>query len=548
MKQFTHKSIRLLFGLAFLMWLNQAVSAQIDTTRNDGQWLVYEPINPPALINGHFLNLETGELFLGEHSPRRNQIQELHITGSYVGVEGSKLYVSVVSNSNLPGTRGYLDIIGTATRRGLGTLIDLDYTNSAWGWDGSCIDLVRANTEGSDPGTFYFPASMAPMNNRIPVLRNRTYGNDMIWYIAEKLVDDTHINEEQSACLNDPYRSPELTVKLLTNPLNCNYQWYRCDADGANLVYLGSANGAQTPTYTPPVTEAGTGYYRCVVTSLTCVYNTDTTAVSGAIIVGMPVQILQHPVSQIVPKNNSVTEVTLSVVTSDPGGSTYDWYKNGMFIPHQTGADLTVEIPADGKVDSYYVIVKGCGTAMRSETATVGYCLDVIFQFRNYMLSVNNNAATNGGYTFTHYTWYKNGEQIWEGTPTPEQEGNYYYTGGANLDMNAEYWVVLRDTENQILTSCSYVPTVLVPNTDIKVYPTIVSSKNSEPVYVEIITEGNEFEDATIDIYNIWGWNLGTFKSNSRITSITLPNVAGLYILKYKSVSGVEKEEKVIVK
>ena len=540
MKRFTHRSIGILVALALLTGLNQAVSAQMDTTRNYGIMLIG---NPHTLLNTHLLNTKNGELYLGKHSPRRMQTNELHITGSYVGVEGSKLYVSVIDNSNTPNTRGYLDIVGTATQRGLGTLIDLDYTNSDWGWDGSCIDLVRANKEGSNAGTFYFPAHMSPMNNRIPVLRVRMYANDMIWYIAEKLVDDSHTNLAQSVCLNDMYINPELTVKLLTNPVNCTYQWYRCEADGSNFVYLGSDNGAQTPTYTPPVTTAGTSYYRCVVTSLTCVYNTDTTAVSE-ITVGAPVQILQHPVSAVIPRDGT-THITLSVVATG-ANLTYQWYKNNVAMAGEINSDLTVALADNNAMDDYYVEVSGCDATLRSETATVGYCLDLIVQIRNHTLTVNNNSETNGGYTFSHYAWYKDGDKIWEGTP--DQKGNYYYTGTADLDPNAEYMVILKDNRGREVTSCTYIPVMGTPTTEIRVYPTIVSSRSNEPVYVEVITESDIVEDADIDIYTIRGWNVGTFKSHNRMTEIQLPNVAGVYILKYKSVSGVEHEVKVIVK
>ena len=547
MKHLTHKSIKLLAGFVLLAGLNQAVWAtEPDTFRLRGPMVVSDAL---TLMNGPLLNTDEGELYLGEHSPRRNQTNELHITGGYVGEEGSKLFVSVTDNSNLPNTRGYMDIIGAATRIGKGTFIDLDYTNSAWGWDGSCIDLVRAEKTDisgihTDVETFYFPDNMSPMNSHIPILRHREFANDVIWFLAEKLTDGINSGSVLSACLNDANRKPALSVKMLTNPVNCLYQWYRCDADGANLVYLGNANGAQTPTYMPPLDVSGINYYRCIVTSLTCAFNSDTTDVSEAIEIGTPVQIVQHPVSRIVARGSGETHVLLSVVASGSGLS-YKWYRDGVVVTGEENPNLLVDI-SDGNIHSYYVEVSGCDATLASDIITAGYCRELIVQIRNHTLTVNNNSATNGGHTFVYYAWYKDGAKIWEGTP--DAMGNYYYTGSANLDFNAEYSVVLKDIENRTVTACAFVPAYKVPVTEIKVYPSVIASKNNEPTYLEVITENDIVEEATIDAYNAIGWKVGTFKSTSRMTRIELPNITGVYILKYVSVSGVEHEAKVIVK
>jgi len=226
MKQYEYiKSIELLLGLVLLIGLNQTASAQLA----GNLWGQMTIGDPTTLINGNLTIKPTGELFLGPHSPRGLQTNMLSITGNYVGENGSRIYVSVTDNSNLPNTRGYIDIVGTATNTNGATLIMLDYFNASLGWDGSCIDLIRANSIGSDVGTFRMDSMT--LNSRIAVLRHRTYDNSVIWYLAQKLIMSQR-TDAQSSCLNESLNP----LSVVTAPGNYSFQWYRSDADGSNLV------------------------------------------------------------------------------------------------------------------------------------------------------------------------------------------------------------------------------------------------------------------------------------------------------------------------
>jgi hypothetical protein len=530
MKHLRQKSIRLLIGLILLAGLNQAVSAQF-AGNLWGQMTIGDPV---TLINGNLVITPTGELFLGPHSPRGLQTNMLSITGNYVGENGSKIYVSVSDNSNLPNTRGYIDIRGTATKTDGATLIVLDYFNASIGWDGSCIDLIRANSAGSDIGTFQMDAMT--LNTRTAVLRHRMYDNSVIWYLAEKLIRSQHTSA-QSSCLNEPL----VTLSVATVPGDYTYQWYRCDADGSNLVSLGSANGAQTSEFTPVITTAGTTYYRCVVTSLTCNYNTDTTAVSGAITVGSPVLIAQHPADYFVCSTERINyTTTLSIATGN--GITYQWYKNGVAIPGANYSDLEIEL-TKGSIDRYHVELQGCGT-MQSEVAYVGHSLNVILQKMNSTLVINNNANTNGGYNFVHYIWYKDGQKIASGSHSNLQ-GHYYANG--DLDPNAEYWAELTDINGNRYRTCPYTP-VIRAKVNIQAYPNPVASITSRVVTIDI--EGispEELNAATIDIYSSLGAYIGKERVQGRNkVPVAMPNEPGVYILLFKSATE-EHNIKIIV-
>jgi hypothetical protein len=337
--------------------------------------------------------------------------------------------------------------------------------------------------------------------------------------------------------LNEPLAP--LTVATVSG--DYTYQWYSCDADGSNLASLGSANGAQTPEYTPIITTAGTTYYRCIVTSLACNYNTDTTAVSGAVAVGSSIRIVRQPADYFV-CGGGVNYTTLGII-AEGDGITYQWYKNGTAIPNSNYADLDIEL-VNGSIDQYYVELQGCGT-VRSEIAYVGYSLDVISQKMNSTLVINNNANTNGGYNFVYYIWYKDGQKITEGSHDNLQ-GHYYADG--NLDPNAEYWAELTDTHGNRYRTCPYTPTIYT-KVKIEAYPNPVTSIANRIVTIDI--EGISEEDlywATIDMYTSSGAYIGVEKVQGRNrVPVIMPNEPGVYLLQFKSATE-GREIKIIVK
>ena len=545
MKQ-KHKNI--LPVLALLLGLIQPVCANLPGYLT-GQMTIGDPT---SLINGDLVIASTGELYLGPHSPRGLQTNMLSITGNYVGEAGSQIFVSVTNNDNTQNTRGYIDIVGTATKTDGATQIMLDMFDSNNGWDGSCITLIRANKSGSDVGTFRMDDA-PQVNERIAVLRYREQGNDIVWYLSEKLIRGQK-TAEQSVCLGKTF--DPLTVDAISN---CTFQWYRCDANGANLVYI---DGANTAHYTPPATEAGTKYYRCVVSSRACKsvedsYNTDTTFVSGAITVGAPIRIVNRPLRQVVPKDGTVTYVTLGV-TAEGLGLTYQWYKNGVIMTGETSEDLHVSDFPDGTTaDEYFVkIMNACGDTLSSDRVTVGSCLELIVQKRNHTLVVNNNPKAvanggNGGYNFVYYTWYKNAHEFLkeeEGglVPGDFKRGGYYYTGGNNLRPQDGYYAVLIDKDGNRYQTCEFHPVINI-NSNVTAYPIPLTSSANYVVTVDAeLSDEAVLADATIDLYNAAGAFLGRTNATGRFTQVTLPSISGVYVLSFKS-SEINKEIKVIV-
>ncbi|GHU86286.1 hypothetical protein FACS1894153_3060 [Bacteroidia bacterium] len=493
----------------------------------------------PTLKNGNLTLKSFSKLLLGSHSPRGLQTNTLIMYGNYVGESGSMLYSSVVDNSNMSGTRGFLYINGTAIKTGNeGTRIELDFHDN---WDGTCIDLVRANKNGSDVNAFIMDDTI--YNGHVAQLKTRQNDTSLIWFVAEKIIIAQQM-KEQSLCNNDPIGFKPLLVHTVSD--NFTYQWHRCNADGSGAVNLGYANGAQTPSYTPPIDiQSGTYHYFCVVTSASCSDNSDTTAISEAISLHKSAEIQEHPKDLFICSSDSESVVLNVFVTGDV--DSYQWYKNGEAITNSNTPNLRRTHFA-GEFHEYHVKVNGFCNTVSSDIIRVSSGIDLIIQKMNNLLIVNDNANTNGGFNFTYYTWYKDGEKIT--ASAHDNFGGHYYSGdNKDLDPFSEYWVEVITTEGEIYRSCPYTPVIKRLNFDVIAYPNPSSKRNSDIITVE--AKGFEVEslnDGTISVYNMSGVLLDIVKIKGRnLTPIAMRYSEGVYILRFNT-DVFQKEIKIIVK
>jgi hypothetical protein len=167
------------------------------------------------------------------------------------------------------------------------------------------------------------------------------------------------------------------------------------------------------------------------------------------------------------------------------------------------------------------------------EKTELNPCLPLIVQLGNHTLLVNNNNATNGGYKFMYYKWYKNGVLLKEGTHA--DNGGSYYTGGADLDEKAEYTVKAIDRAGTEYFSCPYRFVPLATTINVTAYPNPVPRNTRAYIHAET-NDISLLQNAVVDIYDMLGQYVGKAKINGQtLTSLDLPNKSGLYILKFKA-------------
>lgn len=129
------------------------------------------------------------------------------------------------------------------------------------------------------------------------------------------------------------------SISITASGVGLTYQWYSNTlAVASGGINLGTANGAQTSSYTPQSTTAGTLYYYCVVSG-TC--SSATSAISGAFITNpvLPVSIV------ITPSSNPVYEGTAVTITASP--------TNGGTNPHYLWRTKGNPVGTDNPVYSY---------------------------------------------------------------------------------------------------------------------------------------------------------------------------------------------------
>jgi plastocyanin len=245
-------------------------------------------------------------------------------------------------------------------------------------------------------------------------------------------------------------------ISVTATGLNLSYQWYsNTTSSTTGGTSLGSANGAQTNTYTPQATVPGTLYYYCIVTG-TC--GSQTSAISGAFTVNPATAITsQSTATQTQCINGTFTPITVTAVGT--GALIYQWYGNatpstsgGTSLGSANGAQTSSYTPQASSVGTLYyycVVHSSCGTDATSDisgafvvnpnTAITGQLTDGQTQCLNgpfdpiavttvgagltYQWYSNNSASTTGGTSLGS----ANGAQTSTLTPQSASAGTKYY-------------------------------------------------------------------------------------------------------------------------
>ncbi len=154
----------------------------------------------------------------------------------------------------------------------------------------------------------------------------------------------------------------------------------------------------------------------------------------------------------------------------------------------------------------------------------------IVYQKYNNVLLVNNNKQTNGGYVFTAYEWFKNGESI--GTGQAYSAGDAY---GSVLEVGATYHVALTLSDGKKIISCPiYIeaPT----KSELSVYPNPV--KKNQLLHVRL-DQPNQ-ETVGYVIYDVKGQLIQKGEVQLGNSNIAIPTTvaSGSYFLVLKMIKG----------
>ena len=134
----------------------------------------------------------------------------------------------------------------------------------------------------------------------------------------------------------------------------------------------------------------------------------------------------------------------------------------------------------------------------------------------------------NGGYQFTAFQWYKDGQML------PNETASYIHQP---LSIGAEYSVLLTDANGMQLMSC---PIVAIDQADISVYPTIVRVGESVKCHIT--------DAAAILLYNSTGHILTEYQVDKGDFNIDMPHTSGIYMLRISTANNNVREVKILVR
>ncbi|MTK52941.1 IgGFc-binding protein [Paludibacter sp.] len=195
---------------------------------------------------------------------------------------------------------------------------------------------------------------------------------------------------------------------------------------------------------------------------------------------------------------------------------------------------IDVPLPSGVTPDTYNASVifeNSQVTKTQPVSFTVNYSSSIILQKWNDVLALLNSSY-NGGYDFSVFQWYKNGQVIDGATES------YLYIENGQLDTNAQYQVkVTRAVDGVSLFTCPFQPTL---HTDVLVYPTLLS--RGSPVTIKMDEKGSGL------LLNISGLKIKQQALNPGENSMRAPDSAGTYVLVLTNSKGESKKQLLIVK
>jgi hypothetical protein len=213
---------------------------------------------------------------------------------------------------------------------------------------------------------------------------------------------------------------------------------------------------------------------------------------------------------------------------------------NATVVP---GHQFTINTPAPGIYSQEVTVTSQDGTVTNTYTIVVEKrfnFFDIVVQKFDNVLLVNNNPATNGGYQFVAYEWYRNNQLI--------GIGQYYSAGDDITDLlnpTADYYVSMTTVDGEVLQTC--IAQVELEHFASRLYPNPAIAGRS--ITVETDFPQQELEQMRISVYSLTGSLVTTLRSSSRVTEVQLPaTIEDATYLVLLETPNIKKTLKVIVR
>ncbi len=211
-----------------------------------------------ALVGGFRDNSDIGAAWVFTRTGNVWSQQGPKLVAPVLGVSQQGISVAISADGNSAVVGGYLDnnYIGAARA----------YTRSGNVWTLQPVQLSGSGNTGNS----FQGSSISISSDGTTTLIGGMGDNSnagAAWVFTPCVAPSVTAPSPANQVVGQYATSSNLTVTATGTSLS--YQWYSSGSgDNTGGVSLGSANGAQTNSYSPPTTNFGTAYYYCVVTSL----------------------------------------------------------------------------------------------------------------------------------------------------------------------------------------------------------------------------------------------------------------------------------------
>ena len=156
----------------------------------------------------------------------------------------------------------------------------------------------------------------------------------------------------------------------------------------------------------------------------------------------------------------------------------------------------------------------------------------------NNTLTVINNPANNGGYTFVTYQWYRNNQPA--GTDQSWSAG----ANGESIHQADRFYLVLETKDRRTLRTTE--TAVTLKSASLKAYPNPVAIGQS--LHLDFDIDLEMLQDAVIEVYNMHGRLVETWRAASlREIPIDGKYASGMYVFAIKGKDGFSREIKLTI-